>query len=161
MWMFWIMTPAKNLPSGLKTAGMIAGAWIFPMISVQVIEESWAREDLIPPYHIYVKMAYHLSQEARSACGISHPTRFRQQIIRVPKGRRQDRRAPPQQTRVACSSAMWWAWARRLMATASRASLRMTTGWKRSSSAPRIWSRCGKTIATSIACPRGSCPSAW
>jgi hypothetical protein len=32
---------------------------------VQIIEESWAREDLIPPYHIYVKMAYHLSQEAR------------------------------------------------------------------------------------------------
>jgi superfamily II DNA or RNA helicase len=33
---------------------------------VQVIEESWAREVPIPPYHIYVKMAYHLSQEARA-----------------------------------------------------------------------------------------------
>ncbi len=33
---------------------------------VQIIEESWAREQLIPPYHIYVNMAYHLSQEARS-----------------------------------------------------------------------------------------------
>lgn len=33
---------------------------------VQIIDESWAREDLIPPYHIYVKMAYHLSQEARA-----------------------------------------------------------------------------------------------
>ena len=32
---------------------------------VQIIEESWAREDLIPPYHIYIKMAYHLSQDAR------------------------------------------------------------------------------------------------
>lgn len=32
----------------------------------QIIEESWARESLIPPYHIYVKMAYHLSQEARA-----------------------------------------------------------------------------------------------
>jgi superfamily II DNA or RNA helicase len=31
-----------------------------------IIEESWAREDLIPPYYIYLKMAYHLSQEARS-----------------------------------------------------------------------------------------------
>ncbi|MGI6455001.1 MAG: helicase-related protein [bacterium] len=30
-----------------------------------VIEESWARTDLVPPYHIYLKMAYHLSQEAR------------------------------------------------------------------------------------------------
>lgn len=33
---------------------------------VEIIEESWAREDLIPPYFIYVKMAYHLSQEARA-----------------------------------------------------------------------------------------------
>lgn len=33
---------------------------------VSIIEESWAREDLIPPYHIYIKMAYHLAQEARA-----------------------------------------------------------------------------------------------
>lgn len=33
---------------------------------VQVIEESWAREAAISPYHIYVKMAYHLSREARA-----------------------------------------------------------------------------------------------
>ena len=33
---------------------------------IKIIEQSWAREELIPPYHIYVKMAYHLSQEARS-----------------------------------------------------------------------------------------------
>lgn len=33
---------------------------------VHVIDESWAREDLIPPYHIYLKMAYHLSREART-----------------------------------------------------------------------------------------------
>lgn len=31
-----------------------------------IIDASWAREELIPPYHIYVKMAYHLSQEART-----------------------------------------------------------------------------------------------
>ncbi len=31
-----------------------------------IIEESWAREALVPPYHIYINMAYHLSQEARS-----------------------------------------------------------------------------------------------
>lgn len=36
---------------------------------VKVVEESWAREELIPPYHIYIKMAYHLSREARE--GIS------------------------------------------------------------------------------------------
>ena len=32
----------------------------------EIIEQSWAREEPIPPYHIYVKMAYHLSQEARA-----------------------------------------------------------------------------------------------
>lgn len=29
---------------------------------LQIIEESWAREEAIPPYHIYLKIAYHLSQ---------------------------------------------------------------------------------------------------
>ena len=33
---------------------------------IQVIENSWARETPIPPYHIYVKMAYHIAQEAIS-----------------------------------------------------------------------------------------------
>ena len=33
---------------------------------IEIIEQSWAREELIPPYHIYLKMAYHLSQEARA-----------------------------------------------------------------------------------------------
>lgn len=33
---------------------------------VQIIEESWARETVIPPYHVYLKMAYHLSHEARA-----------------------------------------------------------------------------------------------
>lgn len=32
----------------------------------KLIDESWAREDLVPPYHVYLKMAYHLSQEARA-----------------------------------------------------------------------------------------------
>jgi len=32
----------------------------------KIIEESWAREETIPPYQIYIKMAYHLSQEARA-----------------------------------------------------------------------------------------------
>ena len=33
---------------------------------VDIIDASWAREELIPPYHIYIKIAYHLSQEARA-----------------------------------------------------------------------------------------------
>src|SRR6185437_13811257 len=31
----------------------------------EIIDTSWARETPIPPYHIYLKIAYHLSQEAR------------------------------------------------------------------------------------------------
>jgi len=33
---------------------------------IQVIDESWARPDCPPPHHIYIKMAYHLAEEARS-----------------------------------------------------------------------------------------------
>ena len=33
---------------------------------VQIIEESWARKEPIPPFQIYIKIAYHLSQEARA-----------------------------------------------------------------------------------------------
>ncbi|MFN8491176.1 MAG: phospholipase D-like domain-containing protein [Caldilineaceae bacterium] len=33
---------------------------------VEILEESWAGERLIPPYYIYLKMAYHLSREARA-----------------------------------------------------------------------------------------------
>jgi SNF2 family DNA or RNA helicase len=49
---------------------------------VQIIEESWAREEPIPPYHIYIKMAYHLSQEARA--GLSEfriPREFGQKLF--------------------------------------------------------------------------------
>ena len=33
---------------------------------VKIIEESWARDTIIPPYHIYINIAFHLSQEARA-----------------------------------------------------------------------------------------------
>lgn len=32
---------------------------------IEIIEESWAGERLVPPYHVYLKMAWHLSQDAR------------------------------------------------------------------------------------------------
>ena len=32
---------------------------------INLIEESWAGEELLLPYHIYMKMAYHLSEDAR------------------------------------------------------------------------------------------------
>ncbi len=33
---------------------------------IEVINESWAGEKVIPPYYIYLKTAYHLSEEARN-----------------------------------------------------------------------------------------------
>ena len=33
---------------------------------VEIINNSWARPETTPPYYIYVKMAYHLAQEARA-----------------------------------------------------------------------------------------------
>lgn len=32
----------------------------------EIIDNSWAREETVPPYHIYLKIAYHLSHEARA-----------------------------------------------------------------------------------------------
>jgi phosphatidylserine/phosphatidylglycerophosphate/cardiolipin synthase-like enzyme len=39
-----------------------------------IIDQSWARPDAIPPHYIYVKMAYHLSQEAREGIIYSKAT---------------------------------------------------------------------------------------
>ena len=33
---------------------------------INVIDNSWASENKIPPYYIYLKIAYHLSEEARN-----------------------------------------------------------------------------------------------
>jgi SNF2 family DNA or RNA helicase len=32
-----------------------------------IIDQSWARPDLLSPYHVYLKMAWHLSEEARDS----------------------------------------------------------------------------------------------
>ena len=48
----------------------------------EVIEQSWARVELVPPYHIYLNMAYHLSVEARA--GLSQfrlPVRFEEELF--------------------------------------------------------------------------------
>jgi hypothetical protein len=51
-----------------------------------LIEASWAREEAIPPYHIYLNIAYHLSTEARA--GLSQfrlPPRFEQELFEFQK----------------------------------------------------------------------------
>ncbi|MEM5364829.1 helicase-related protein [Paraburkholderia azotifigens] len=52
----------------------------------EIIESSWARESLIPPYHIYLNIAYHLSTEARA--GLSQfrlNGRFEQELFEFQK----------------------------------------------------------------------------
>jgi SNF2 family DNA or RNA helicase len=52
----------------------------------KIIEESWARETLISPYHIYIKMAYHLSQEARAGLAeFQIPREFRDTLFEFQK----------------------------------------------------------------------------
>ncbi|HPC43397.1 MAG TPA: helicase-related protein [Spirochaetota bacterium] len=49
---------------------------------IQIIDESWAADRLIEPYHIYLKIAYHLSREARA--GINEyklPRVFQQELL--------------------------------------------------------------------------------
>ena len=49
---------------------------------IKIIDESWAGEDDIPPYYIYLKTAYHLSQDARN--GINEfvlPPQFRRELF--------------------------------------------------------------------------------
>jgi superfamily II DNA or RNA helicase len=51
-----------------------------------LIENSWAREEPIPPYQIYLNIAYHLSTEARA--GLSQfrlPARFEQELFEFQK----------------------------------------------------------------------------
>jgi hypothetical protein len=49
---------------------------------IQVIAESWARPALISPYLIYVKMAYHLAEEARAGLSeFSIPADFRDTLF--------------------------------------------------------------------------------
>lgn len=49
---------------------------------IDIIDNSWAADRLVSPYHIYLKIAYHLSQEARA--GMSEfklPTIFRTELL--------------------------------------------------------------------------------
>lgn len=51
-----------------------------------IIETSWAREEQIPPHHIYLKVAFHLSTEARA--GVNQfrlPHRFEQELFEFQK----------------------------------------------------------------------------
>ncbi len=40
--------------------------WDITQELIEIIDESWAADRLVSPYHIYLKIAYHLSREARA-----------------------------------------------------------------------------------------------
>jgi HKD family nuclease len=48
---------------------------------IQIIDESWAGETDIPPYYIYLKTAYHLSQDARNGIKEFTPCEFGYQAL--------------------------------------------------------------------------------
>lgn len=49
---------------------------------IEIIDQSWASEKLFSPYHIYLKMAYHLSQEARAGLNeFKIPRVFRDELL--------------------------------------------------------------------------------
>jgi len=49
---------------------------------IAIIDNSWAAERLLSPYYIYLKMAYHLSQEARAGLNeFKIPVAFRKELL--------------------------------------------------------------------------------
>jgi len=49
---------------------------------IEIIDNSWAADKLFSPYHIYLKMAYHLSQEARAGLNeFKIPVAFRKELL--------------------------------------------------------------------------------
>lgn len=53
---------------------------------VQIIDESWARETILPPYYIYLKMAFHLAQEARTGLAeFQIPSEFQNTLFEFQK----------------------------------------------------------------------------
>ena len=49
---------------------------------IEIIDNSWAADRLLSPYYIYLKMAYHLSQEARAGLNeFKIPVVFRKELL--------------------------------------------------------------------------------
>ena len=49
---------------------------------IEVINESWARKDMLTPYELYLKIAYHLAQEARAGLNeFKLPREFADQLL--------------------------------------------------------------------------------
>lgn len=48
----------------------------------EIIDQSWASDKLVPPFHVYLKMAYHLSREARAGIAtFKLPKVFKEELL--------------------------------------------------------------------------------
>jgi len=48
----------------------------------EIIDSSWASDRLVPPFHVYLKMAYHLSREARAGIAtFKLPKVFKEELL--------------------------------------------------------------------------------
>ncbi len=65
---FSITTPAKKFDDRWNDS------WCLDITDelAEIIDTSWARQKAVPPYQIYLKIAYHLSQEARAGLSEFH-----------------------------------------------------------------------------------------
>lgn len=48
---------------------------------INVLEESWVREDQPSPYHVYLRLAYELSRDARAGLTLDIPTEVRRVLL--------------------------------------------------------------------------------
>ena len=85
--------------TGSRTAGRTAGVWTSPRNCWRSSARAGPARKPVLALPIYLKIAYHLSQEARTGLIRVPPAGVtRRPVLRVPGQRRQDRRPPSQQT---------------------------------------------------------------
>ena len=125
-----------------------------------IIEASWARESPIPPHHIYLNIAFHLSTEARA--GLSQfrlPARFEQDLFEFQRSavkiaaRHLHRRGGVMIGDVVGLG-------KTMMATALARMFEDDLGYETLIICPKTLGRCGNATAPSTACAAGCCRSA-
>ena len=78
---FWTMMHATNCRLvRAPVAGSVVPRYLEGL--AEIIDSSWAREEPLPPVLHYLKMAYHLSQEARAGLSEYHlPRELSQRLL--------------------------------------------------------------------------------
>ncbi len=127
---------------------------------IDVIDESWARENMLTPYELYLKIAYHLAQEARAGLNeFKLPPEFDRLLDFQAAAVRIAARHLNERGGVLLGDVVGLG--KTLMATALAKIFYDDQSWRSLISARRILCRCGSAMWTSIAPAPGSVPSAW